>query len=113
MLYYQRFRRSSEWEVKLEFKNIKEFRPNIAHQLNTGSGEKLSDNVLYFARVLRSAGIPIGSGRILEAIEAINKIGLADKSIFYWALHSVFVHKNEHREIFDQTFKIFGKTQDY
>jgi len=63
----------------------------------------------YFARVLRSAGIPIGSGRILEAIEAINKIGLADKSIFYWALHSVFVHKNEHREIFDQTFKIFWK----
>lgn len=83
--------------------------PNITHQLNTGSGEKLSDNVLYFARVLRSAGIPIGSGRILEAIEAINKIGLADKSIFYWALHSVFVHKNEHREIFDQTFKIFWK----
>jgi len=93
----------------LNLKTLKNSYPNIAHQLNTGSGEKLSDNVLYFARVLRSAGIPIGSGRILEAIEAINKIGLADKSIFYWALHSVFVHKNEHREIFDQTFKIFWK----
>ncbi|MBU99913.1 MAG: VWA domain-containing protein [Rhodospirillaceae bacterium] len=81
----------------------------MANQLNTGSGEKLSDNVLYFARVLRSAGIPIGSGRILDAIKAIDKIGLADKSIFYWALHSVFVHKNEHREIFDQAFKIFWK----
>ena len=93
----------------MNLKTLKNSDPNIAHQLNTGSGEKLSDNVLYFARVLRSAGIPIGSGRILEAIEAINKIGLADKSIFYWALHSVFVHKNEHREIFDQTFKIFWK----
>ena len=93
----------------MNLKTLKNSYPNIAHQLNTGSGEKLSDNVLYFARVLRSAGIPIGSGRILEAIEAINKIGLADKSIFYWALHSVFVHKNEHREIFDQTFKIFWK----
>jgi len=88
---------------------LKNSEPNIANQLNTGSGEKLSDNVLYFARVLRSAGIPIGSGRILDAIKAINKIGLADKSIFYWALHSVFVHKNEHREIFDQAFKIFWK----
>ena len=88
---------------------MKNSEPNIANQLNTGSGEKLSDNVLYFARVLRSAGIPIGSGRILDAIKAINKIGLADKSIFYWALHSVFVHKNEHREIFDQAFKIFWK----
>ena len=93
----------------MNLKILKNSDPNIANQLNTGSGEKLSDNVLYFARVLRSAGIPIGSGRILEAIEAINKIGLADKSIFYWALHSVFVHKNEHREIFDQTFKIFWK----
>ena len=88
---------------------MKNSEPNIANQLNTGSGEKLSDNVLYFARVLRSAGIPIGSGRILDAIKAIDKIGLADKSIFYWALHSVFVHKNEHREIFDQAFKIFWK----
>ena len=93
----------------MNLKTSKNPDPNIANQLNTRSGEKLSDNVLYFARVLRSAGIPIGSGRILEAIEAINKIGLADKSIFYWALHSVFVHKNEHREIFDQTFKIFWK----
>ena len=93
----------------MNLKTLKNSDPNIAHQLSTGSGEKLSENVLYFARVLRSAGIPIGSGRILEAIKAINKIGLADKSIFYWALHSVFVHKNEHREIFDQTFKIFWK----
>lgn len=93
----------------MSLKTLKNSEPNIANQLSTGSGEKLSDNVLYFARVLRSAGIPIGSGRILEAIKAINKIGLADKSIFYWALHSVFVHKNEHREIFDQAFKIFWK----
>ena len=93
----------------MNLKTLKNSKPNIANQLNTGSGEKLSDNVLYFARVLRSAGIPIGSGRILEAIKAINKIGLADKSIFYWALHSVFVHKNEHREIFDQAFKLFWK----
>ena len=69
----------------MNLKTLENSDPNIAHQLNTGSGEKLSDNVLYFARVLRSAGIPIGSGRILEAIEAINKNGLADKSIFYWA----------------------------
>ena len=93
----------------MNLKTLKNCEPNIANQLDTGSGEKLSDNVLYFARVLRSAGIPIGSGRILDAIKAINKIGLADKSIFYWALHSVFVHKNEHREIFDQAFKIFWK----
>ncbi len=93
----------------MNLKTLKNSEPNIANQLNTGSGEKLSDNVLYFARVLRSAGIPIGSGRILDAIKAIDKIGLADKSIFYWALHSVLVHKNEHREIFDQAFKIFWK----
>ena len=93
----------------MNLKTLKNSKPNIANQLNIGSGEKLSDNVLYFARVLRSTGIPIGSGRILEAIKAISKIGLADKSIFYWALHSVFVHKNEHREIFDQAFKLFWK----
>lgn len=76
---------------------------------DNGSGDKLADNVLHFGRVLRSAGIPIGSGRVLDAIKAIERVGLTDKTVFYWTLHSVFVHKSEHRELFDQAFHLFWK----
>ena len=33
-------------------------------------GGKLGDNIVHFARLLRDAGLPIGPGRVLNALEA-------------------------------------------
>lgn len=68
---------------------------------------KLAENILYFARALRAAGIPVGPGAVLDALEAVKAAGIGTKEDFYWTLHAVFVKRHEHSVLFDQAFKLF------
>ncbi|MFZ0610003.1 MAG: VWA domain-containing protein, partial [Xanthobacteraceae bacterium] len=52
---------------------------------------RLAENVLYFARALRAAGIPVGPGAVLDALEALKTAGVGTREDFYWTLHAVFV----------------------
>src|SRR5437764_11273147 len=77
-----------------------------------GGGEesvpgRLAENILYFARALRAAGIPLGPGSVLDALAAVWAAGVGGKEDFYWTLHAVFVKRHEHSVLFDQAFKIF------
>jgi len=72
-------------------------------------GGRLVDNIMYFGRALRAAGLPIGPGRVLAAIEAVRAAGIADRGDFYWTLHAVFVNRRDQRELFDQAFHIFWR----
>jgi uncharacterized protein with von Willebrand factor type A (vWA) domain len=72
-------------------------------------GGKLADNILYFGRVLRRAGLPVGPGTVLEAVRAVEAVGITDREVFYWALHAVFVNRRDQREVFDQAFHIFWR----
>jgi hypothetical protein len=64
---------------------------------------------MHFARALRAAGLPIGPGKVLVAVEALHKAGIEDRQDFYWTLHSVFVNRRDQRELFDQAFHIFWR----
>jgi uncharacterized protein with von Willebrand factor type A (vWA) domain len=66
-------------------------------------------NVMHFARILRAAGLPIGPGRILEAVRAIQAVGLVNRADFYWTLHAVFVNRHDQRDLFDQAFRMFWR----
>jgi uncharacterized protein with von Willebrand factor type A (vWA) domain len=82
----------------------------------TGEREKsgrLAENILYFARALRAAGIPVGSGSVLDALEAVNVARVGDREDFYWTLHAVFVKRHEHSILFDQAFRIFFRKRGY
>ena len=70
---------------------------------------QLVANLLAFARTLRSAGMPVGPGKILAAIDAIRTVGIAERSDFYWTLHAVLVNQREQRKIFDQAFHVFWR----
>lgn len=70
---------------------------------------KLATNILHFARTLRTAGLRIGPGQILRAIEAVEAAGLKKRDDFYWTLHSVFVNRRDQREIFDQAFHVYWR----
>lgn len=70
---------------------------------------KLVVNIMNFARTLRAAGLPIGPGRVLEAVKAVEAAGLKRREDFYWTLHSVFVNRRDQREIFDQAFHVFWR----
>ena len=62
-----------------------------------GLGEgRLAENILYFARALRAAGIPVGSGSVLDALEALGVARVGDREDFYWTLHGLFVKRHEH-----------------
>ena len=73
----------------------------------------LSDNILYFARALRAAGIPVGPGAVLDALEAVGVAHVGDREDFYWTLHAVFVKRHEHSLLFDQAFRIFFRKRGY
>jgi uncharacterized protein with von Willebrand factor type A (vWA) domain len=69
----------------------------------------LSDNIAYFARALRSAGLPVGQGAVLDAIAAVEAARIGTREDFYWTLHAVFVKRQEHSILFRQAFGIFWR----
>ncbi|MSP32676.1 MAG: VWA domain-containing protein [Pseudolabrys sp.] len=74
---------------------------------------RLAENILYFARALRAAGMPVGPGAVLDVLEAVNVARVGDREDFYWTLHAVFVKRHEHSLLFDQAFRIFFRKRGY
>jgi uncharacterized protein len=72
-------------------------------------GGRFAANVAQFARALRAAGLPVGPGRVLEALKAIEVAGIGSRQDLYWTLHAVFVNRRDQRELFDQCFHIFWR----
>jgi uncharacterized protein len=75
---------------------------------SAGSG-RFARNVMHFARALRAAGLPVGPGRVIEALRAVEAVGFESRQDLYWTLHSVFVNRRDQRELFDQCFHIFWR----
>ncbi|MGC2823483.1 MAG: VWA domain-containing protein [Pseudolabrys sp.] len=74
---------------------------------------RLAENILYFARALRAAGIPVGPGAVIDALEALSVARVGTRDDFYWTLHAVFVKRHEHTVLFDQAFRIFFRKRGY
>lgn len=72
-------------------------------------GGRIAENILQFARLLRAAGLPVGPDRVILATRAVLAAGIERPQILYWTLHSCFVSRPEHREVFDQAFYLFWK----
>jgi hypothetical protein len=79
----------------------------------TKSVSRLSENIMQFARALRAAGLPVGPGKAIDAVEAVKAVGIGTRDDFYWTLHAVFVQRREQREIFDQAFHIFWRNPQF
>jgi uncharacterized protein with von Willebrand factor type A (vWA) domain len=70
---------------------------------------RLAENVLHFVRVLRSTGLPLGPAKVLDALSAVEAVGLDNRSDFRAALASVLVSRHEHLALFDQAFDLFWR----
>src|SRR5499426_4343825 len=79
----------------------------------TKSDGRLAENIIYFARALRAAGIPVGPGAVMDALTAVRVAGVGTREDFYWTLHAVFVNRHEHSVLFDQAFRIFFRRRGY
>jgi len=83
-----------------------------------GGGEergdgRLAENIVYFARALRAAGIPVGPGAVLDALAAVEAAGVGTREDFYWTLHAVLVKRHEHSVLFDQAFRVFFRRRGF
>ena len=74
---------------------------------------KLAGNITHFARALRRAGLPIGPGRVIDAIRAVEAAGFTEKRDFYWTLHACFVNRPEHARVFAQIFRLYWRDPRY
>ncbi len=74
---------------------------------------KLAQNITHFARALRKAGLPIGPGRILDTIRAVEAAGFTQREDFYHTLHACLVSRPEHRTIFAEVFRLFWRDPQF
>lgn len=72
----------------------------------------LAENVVHFVRVLRSAGLPLGSDRAMLAQQALQVAGLARREDFHAVLRACLLDRIEHAEVFDQAFALFWQDPD-
>jgi uncharacterized protein with von Willebrand factor type A (vWA) domain len=72
-------------------------------------GGHLAENIVFFARTLRAAGMKIGPGSALDAVAAVEAIGLGARAEFRAALEAVFVKRRQDAKLFDQAFRLFWR----
>ena len=82
-----------------------------ASAASDGDGRLLA-NLMHFGRALRAAGLPVGPGKVIDAVAAVRAVGITDRRDFYWTLHAVFVNRPDQRLIFDQAFHVFWRNPE-
>jgi hypothetical protein len=63
--------------------------------------------LLEFGRYLRSLGLDIHVGRMLDAVEALLHVDIGRRDDVYHTLRALFVHRREDLALFDQAFDTF------
>lgn len=78
----------------------------------SGDDGRLADNLVYFSRVLRRAGLKTGPAAAGDAIAAVDAIGIGSREEFHAALSAVFVKRHEDQPVFDEAFRLFWRSRD-
>lgn len=80
---------------------------------DSAASGQLSANIAHFARALRRAGVPVGPGHVILAIEAVVAAGFTCRDDFRHVLRSCLTSRPEHLVIFDQVFRLFWRDPRY
>ena len=74
-----------------------------------GPRNRLAENVMHFARLLRATGLRIGPDRVLDCVRALELADCNRREDWYWTMSAVLLSKEEQRPIYDQAFRIFWR----
>jgi uncharacterized protein with von Willebrand factor type A (vWA) domain len=74
---------------------------------------RLPENITYFCKALRRAGVPVGTAQILDAIRAVNTVGFTKRSDFRITLRACLIIKPDHFTVFEQVFKMFWRDPEF
>src|SRR6202000_1693499 len=72
----------------------------------------MADNIVGFARALRTAGLPVGPGAVIDAMNALQLIEIGHRADVFTTLESIFVKRHEHALIFKQAFDLFFRAPE-
>src|SRR3954465_15714414 len=72
----------------------------------------IADNVIGFARALRAAGVPVGPGAVIDALNALQAIEIGNRADVFTTLEAIFVNRHEHALIFEQAFDLFFRAAE-
>src|SRR5579864_5828062 len=73
---------------------------------------RMADNIIGFARALRAAGVPVGSGAVIDAMNALQLVDIGNRTDVFATLETIFVKRHEHALIFAQAFDLFFRAAD-
>ncbi len=82
---------------------------NNHHLLETPLESRLAANLLYLARDLRAAGVNVGSGQVINLVDAISLVDCNRRDDFYSAAKSTLVTSPEQIPVFDAVFARFWR----
>jgi uncharacterized protein with von Willebrand factor type A (vWA) domain len=80
--------------------------------MSTLEAGRLADNVVHFARLLRDAGLPVGTDRIALALQALPIAGIGSPDTLHDALRACLLTRVEQQSLFEQAFCMFWSTPD-
>jgi uncharacterized protein with von Willebrand factor type A (vWA) domain len=73
----------------------------------------LAENVLHFARLLRQAGLPVGTDRPVLALRALQVAGIDSRADLRAVLEACLIDRCEHRALFEQAFLAFWRVPGF
>lgn len=75
----------------------------------SASPGSLLNNLLLFGRLLRSLGLDVDAGRMIDLAQALALVQIGAKEDFYHTLRCLLVHRREDILLFDQAFALFWR----
>ena len=74
---------------------------------------RLVDNIIYFCRTLRRAGVPVAPSQIKDLIRAVEVVGSSQKLDFMETLRACLITRPEQMEVFEQVFNLFWRDPEF
>ena len=84
----------------------------IADNHSSPPAGRTADNIIGFARALRTAGVPVGPGAVIDAMNALPLVDIGNRADVFATLQAIFVKRHEHALIFAQAFDLFFRAAD-
>ncbi|HSM55861.1 MAG TPA: VWA domain-containing protein [Candidatus Sulfomarinibacteraceae bacterium] len=74
--------------------------------------QALLHNLLLFGRLLRGLGLDVNPGRMIDLVQALQHIQMANRDDFYHTLRCLLVHNQEEIALFDEAFALFWRRHE-
>ena len=83
--------------------------PPLSYNGNGQAPGYLLNNLMLFAQLLRSLGLDVGSGNVLDLVRATEYAPMGRKRDFYQAARCLLVHRKQDLPLFDEAFQVFWR----